>query len=373
MESKEDELLRKYQEGTCTPEEKALVESWYLREAKAAEDQLPEPDYAQIRDEIWNTLPPNRTVRIIPLRRIAAAASILLLLSAGGYFLLHKKAPPQIAQNQQHDIAPGHNQATLTLANGQKIILTKNLTGQLAVQGNTKISVNAGNAIAYDAGQTETAVSYNTLSTARGEQSPYPLVLPDGTQVWLNAASSITFPTAFTGTERKVTVTGEAYVIVAHNAKQPFKLIAGNQTIDDIGTEFNINAYSDEPVVTTTLAAGSIKVTKEDQSVLIRPGEKATSSAKNNQLSVSKADLESALAWKNGKFDFSNADVPSVMRQISRWYNVDVVYEGGVPNAAINGSVYRNTNASNALKIVKLLGIPYRIEGRKIIITNTQP
>jgi transmembrane sensor len=362
-------LLEKYNSGNCTEEEKAIVETWFLN----LKDEGSIPSQQKIEnmsDEIWSALPVHHPVMINRVRlwpRIAAAASILLVLSAGGYFILHKTAVQQ--QMAKHDIAPGHNQATLTLSNGQKIILTKGMNGKLAQQGNTQILVNSGNAIAYHAGQSESTVTYNTLSTARGEQSPYPLVLADGTQVWLNAASSITYPTVFNGKERSVTVTGEAYVIVAHNARQPFKLTAGGQTINDIGTEFNINAYTDEPVVTTTLAEGSIKIAKENQSVIIKPGQQAAS--KNTGITVSNANLESALAWKNGRFDFNNADVPAFMRQIARWYNVDVAYEGGIPNASINGSVFRNTNASNALKIVKLLGIPYRIEGRKIIITNT--
>lgn len=380
-----DELRRlafKWKNGTLTKEEELYLTQW----DKQQRDELLElPDDSGgpdlVRDRMLTGLlnavnlqearKPKRIFTLWP--RIAAAASIVIAVSAGIYFVLHqRKAQQQVAQIKHQDLAPGHNQATLTLANGQRIILTKGLNGKLAQQGNTQIFVNSGNAIAYSAsGSATTAVTYNTLSTARGEQSPYPLILPDGSQVWLNASSSITFPTVFTGKERSVSVTGEAYVIVAHNAKQPFKLVAAGQTINDIGTEFNINAYADEPMVTTTLAEGSIKVVKNDQSVFIKPGQQAVTKSNTSIINVSTANLESALAWKNGKFDFINADVPTVMRQIARWYNVDIEYEGGIPNASINGAVFRNTNASNALKIVKLLGISYRIEGRKIIITNT--
>jgi transmembrane sensor len=375
-------LAEKWMQGTITPEERAYFEEWYAgfndEELKITESKHRDPE--ELRSAIWDKInsdiiaenPSIAKPKIFTLwPRIAAAASILIGLYIGGYFILHKQSHQQTAQNQIHDIAPGSNKATLTLANGQKIILTKGLSGQLAQQGNTLIQMNNQNAVAYNASgsKANTPIVYNTMSTARGEQSPYPLILADGTKIWLNAASSVTFPTAFTGKERRITVTGEAYVEVAHNASMPFKLIAKDQTINDIGTEFNINAYDDEPIVTTTLASGSIKVDKNGNAILIRPGQQASTNASNNNIIVKDADLDAALAWKNGAFDFNHADIKTVMRQIARWYDVDIVYDGQIPTTTITGKVHRNVNASQALSILSYLDIPFKIQGKKIIIS----
>ncbi len=290
--------------------------------------------------------------------RIAVAASILLCCSIGIYFYQHRQQKPSTTQIARNDIAPGHNQATLTLSNGQQIILTKGMSGKLAQQGQTNIQVNSGSNIQYTAAVKETEVAYNTLTTKRGEQSPYPLILADGSKVWLNAASSITFPTAFTGKERRVKVTGEAYFEVVHNNLQPFKVEAANQIIEDIGTHFNVNAYTDEPATITTLLEGAVKVNR----LTLKPGEQTD--GKN----ITEADTEEAIAWKMGDFSFKQANIQTVMREFARWYDVDVAYEGQTRNAKITGHVHRNVNASQALKILTLLNIHYRIEGRKITV-----
>ena len=308
---------------------------------------------------------------IVPLRRrrfirYASAAAVIAGLTVGGYFVIHQKQRVQTAQNQPHDIAPGHNQATLTLANGKKIVLTKNLKGTLAVQGNTTIHVNRNTSIAYTAANTTTAVQYNTLSTAKGEMSPYPLVLADGTKIWLNAASSITFPTAFPGKERIVTVTGEAIFEVAHNAARPFKINVAGQTIEDIGTEFNVNAYADEPNVKVTLASGKVKIVKDGKEALLNPGQMAITTADN--IKVADADLDAAFAWKNGLFLYDNEPLSSIMRQVARWYDVDVVYDGANPNKLFGGGVSRYKNVSQVLRKLELTGeVHFSIEGRRII------
>ena len=310
-------------------------------------------------------------VKIKPLwPRIAAAASILLALSAGGYFVFHKTAIPQTAQSEQHDIAPGHNQATLTLANGQKIVLTKGLNGKLAQQGNTAITVNAGNAIAYQSqsATAEAVIQYNTLSTARGEQSPYPLILPDGTKAWLNAASSITFPTAFAGNDRTVTVTGEAYFEVVHNSNKPFRVKIKDQTIEDIGTHFNINGYDDEPVISTTLIEGSVKIYTANASAILKPGQQ--SNASNGHIKVAQVDADDAIAWKQGYFQFNTDDLESGMRKIARWYNIDVEYKNdAVRKQALAGTISKYSNVSQVLKKMELTGVIHlSLSGHKIIV-----
>lgn len=363
------ELLKKYLSGHCTREEKALLETWYIRHEGKNLPEISQTVKDQQLEEVWLSLPIHQqNYKVMPLwTRIAAAASVLIILSFGSYFLLHKVPPKQTAQNQQ-DLAPGRNQATLTLANGKKIILTKGLNGKLAQQGNTQIAVNSGNAIAYNTsqGQPETII-YNTLSTAKGEQSPYPLILADGTRVWLNAASSITFPTAFPGRERVVTVTGEADFQVAHHALQPFKIRVAGQTVEDIGTEFNINAYPDEPAVKVTLASGKAKVIKNEQEVILNPGQEAVTMA-DNAIAIKAADLDVVFAWRNGLFLYDNESLASIMRKVARWYDVDVVYQGADKNKLFGGGISRYKNVSQVLRKLELTGgVHFTIEGRRII------
>jgi transmembrane sensor len=370
-------LLDKYTSGEITDEENALLESWHLSVKLEDEPELTDADREIDLDKVWARLESDyhkkkpQTIKLLP--RIAAAASILLFLSVGGYFLFRKQTPQLTSQIQQQDIAPGSNRATLTLANGQKIILTKGLSGKLAQLGNALVQVNSGNAITYTVSTTKSnldiSVQYNTLSTVSGEQSPYPLVLADGTKVWLNAESSITFPTIFTGKERMVKITGEAYFEVVHNAVQPFKVTARGETIEDIGTHFNINAYNNEPSVNTTLLEGSVKVSTGSKNVTLIPGQQSLLSSTSNTISIKATDIEDVIAWKDGYFAYKKANINTVMRQFARWYNVNVTYEGAIPTTMITGKVHRNVNASQALKILTYLDIHYRIDGNKIIIT----
>jgi len=217
---------------------------------------------------------------------------------------------------------------------------------------------------------TKALPSYNTITTPRGGQ--YQVTLPDGTVVWLNAASSLKYPTAFTGKERIVELTGEGYFEVASNKDMPFKVQAADQTVEVLGTHFNINCYADEPAVKTTLLEGSVKVMHHGthKSMTLKPGEQSTVS--RNNFSVAMADTENAVAWKNNLFYFSGSDIPSVMRQISRWYNVTVEFEGAIPDIRLWGKVYRNSNASKVLELLEYFGLKYRIEenngSKKIII-----
>lgn len=291
--------------------------------------------------------------------RYAAAACILIGLSVGGYLYLHKAPSQESNQLVKNDIKPGHNQATLTLANGQKIVLTKGLSGQLAVQNRTVINATQ-NTITYDAkNQSGDQFSYNTLTTARGEQSPYPLVLADGTKVWLNAESSITFPTAFNGKERIVKLTGEAFFEVAHNANQPFKVQTDKQIIEDIGTSFDVNAYTDEPSTKTTLIEGIVKV----NGITLKPNQQT------DGMHTKTVDTDIITAWKNGDFHFEGDDIQSVMRQLTRWYNIDVIYQGPMTNDVFYAGISRNRNISVVLKqLEKTKGVHFKIEGRRVTV-----
>src|SRR5258708_3425693 len=292
--------------------------------------------------------------RIFPVRRIAAAI-LLLLAGAGGYFIWTNKEQWATAQQAgpdsrfKNDIAPGGNKATLTLSNGHTIVLDSSSNGTLARQGNTSVvKLNSGQ-LAYrsadgqeQSGQRHTAtpaLSYNTLSTPRGGQSQ--LSLPDGSKVWLNAASSIRYPTAFTGKERRVEITGEAYFEIAKNAAMPFKVkiitpggdggagkgSAGAGTdaseIEVLGTSFNIMAYEDDTASSTTLLEGAVKITKGMTSRTITPGQQLITGNKGSIRIIPDADVQKIIAWKNGKFIFYNDDIVSIMKQLTRWYDID--------------------------------------------------
>lgn len=372
-----NELVDKVHNNTATNEELAQYNACLNQLMQGTTDwaglDLGEPE--TIKQELWARIQSaKKPVRVRALwPRVAAAASIVLVMSFGGYFLLHKQHEISYFKN---DVLPGHNQATLTLANGQKIILTKRLSGILARQGNTQIGVNGQNAIVYNTNATNAnlPVEYNTLSTTVGEQSPYPLVLADGTKVWLDAKSAITFPVAFTGKERLVKVTGQVYFEVSHNGAQPFKVEVKNQIVEDVGTHFNINAYDDEKTITTTLLEGAIKVSVPDADMpaeraglLLRPGQQSV--LKSNSFNISDADLEKVIAWKNGYFRFNNENIQSVMSELSRWYDIDVKYSGPIPDEKFYATSSRYRNISEVLTMLqKTGGVHFKIEGRRVTV-----
>lgn len=368
-------LLEKFKAGTISDEELAILESWYINEIKTNKSYERLKENLALLDQRFSFITGKKAIRKSRLwPKITAAASILFFLSVGAYFLFHKKPVQKIALNHKQDIAPGRNQATLTLANGKNIILTKSLNGTLAQQGNTAVRVNAGTALTYnDKGAVQAGqVQYNTLSTARGEQSPYVLILADGSKVWLNAASSVTYPVTFKGINREVKITGEAYFEVAHNTAHPFRVTVRNQKIEDIGTAFNINAYEDEPVIKTTLLSGSIKVDKQGHTALLKPGQVAITHPEQSYIKVDNVDTEGAVAWKNGYFLFEWENLESIMRKVSRWYDVDIEFTNEQSKkSAYWGSITRYTNVSKVLKQLEETGHErFSIEGKKIVITR---
>jgi ferric-dicitrate binding protein FerR (iron transport regulator) len=252
----------------------------------------------------------------------------------------------------------------LTLSGGRRIVLDSTAKDTVLVEG-ADIVANAGGRLAYNTGSNPGAeILYNTLTTPRGGQ--YQLTLPDGTKVWLDAASSIKYPTAFTGKERVVAITGEAYLEVAHLEHQPFKVMVGGRTIEDLGTHFNINAYDDEPTRKVTLLEGSVKV----EGRILVPGEQATMDPLSGQVSVLQVETGQAIAWVNGKLSMDSLDVRAIMRQVSRWYDVDVVYEGAIPQGRFWGVIDRNVQLSSVLAVMEANGIHARLEGKKIIIST---
>jgi ferric-dicitrate binding protein FerR (iron transport regulator) len=318
-------------------------------------------------------LPPHK-VRRLHRWRWAAAAAVTALLSVAAWLLLNRPssapAPDTVASvPSRNDVAPGGNRAILTLADGTQIPLDSAGAGQLAQQGNTSIIKLDSGRLAYRAATGATAtVLYNTISTPRGGQ--FRITLPDGTQVWLNASSSLRYPTAFTGQERRVELTGEAYFEVAKNAGMPFRIGSKEMEVEVLGTHFNIMAYDDEEVLKTTLLEGAVKVTRRGISRQLQPGQQARVHRSGEAMEVlPDANTEEAVAWKNGFIQFDGQDINAAMRMLARWYNVEVDYRGTVP-AHFRGIIPRSVPLSQVLKMMELTGeVHFSIEGNRIIVS----
>ncbi|MEO8961154.1 MAG: FecR domain-containing protein [Ginsengibacter sp.] len=308
--------------------------------------------------------------------KIAAAAVIAIVSISFLYLWLNPKSsnrptlgintnPEQIKQA----IRQGGEKAILTLSDGTTILLDSNRTGVLAIQSKTKITIVDAATITYNSSKNENSagqeVSYNTLSTHSGGR--YKLILPDGSLVWLNSSSSIHFPTRFTGVERKVVITGEAYFEVTKNKAMPFTIAVNDMEVQVLGTHFNIMAYSDENTTNTTLLEGSVKVIKGGNARTLQPGQESRMN-KYGKISVAQADIEEVMAWKNGWFQFNEYDIQKVMRQISRWYDVEVIYSGSIPDGLFSGIVSRSNNISVVLKIIEGSGVRFKIDGKKIVV-----
>ncbi|MDB5010479.1 MAG: FecR protein [Mucilaginibacter sp.] len=309
--------------------------------------------------------------------RIAAAASILLILSAGLYFHAKTYQKPSLSSQSSRlksNIVPGSDKAILVLANGSKIALDDVSNGEVAKQTGVKISKTKHGQLIYTVAQSGNTVldgahTYNTVETPRGGQ--YEIELADGTKVWLNSASSLHYPTAFTGSERKVELIGEAYFEVAKNKKLPFRVVSRNQIVEVMGTHFNINSYADETKTKTTLLQGLVKVTGTDtqNSAMLKPGQQSIIKHCSSDIQVEDVGVEDAVAWKNGYFMFPNEHIKTIMREISRWYDVDIEYSGDVSHKTIWGSVSKFKNVAEALKMLELTGcVHFKIEGRRIIV-----
>jgi transmembrane sensor len=287
-------------------------------------------------------------------------AAILLLFGIGTYFYTKQPAPIK------NDISPGGNQAVLTLSDGSTILLDSATNGKIAVQAGSSILKKDGQVVYDPRGQNTSTVIYNTMTTPKGGQ--YQLTLADGTKVWLNAASSITYPTAFAGNNREVKITGEAYFEVTKDSRRPFLVNINNASaIEVLGTHFNVSAYPDEISVKTTLVEGRVKVTSEKASLTLNPGQQSITTADHIDLEEH-ADLESVLAWKNGLFHMQGISIPAIMRELSRWYDIDIVYTSSVSQTLITGEIPRNMKLSSVLRILEENDVHTKIEGRKLTV-----
>jgi transmembrane sensor len=318
-----------------------------------------------------NPVFPQARVRRLVISRFAAAAVILLIIAPAAYLFIQSRHNKNIIPVQTavtvSDITPGIHKPVLTLAGGQQIILDSAASQAIAKLSNTYITTATTGRLSYVSQTAMTtdnkkpAEEYNTLTNPRGAIVTS-LTLSDGTRVWLNAGSSITYPVTFTGNERKVKLTGEAYFEVVHNAKRPFSVTTDRQQVEDIGTAFNVNAYSDEEETRTTLIEGSVSVNK----TIIRPGEQLIST--DVRMKTAKADLESTMAWKNGEFLLKGTDLNQLLRQVSRWYDVDIDNKNNHSNIKFGGSIARTVNLSTVIEALRLKGVKCSLEGKTLVV-----
>jgi transmembrane sensor len=393
------ELFKKYLENKCSPEELKLLLKEFniedneelLRVLIIQELQNEQEIRSFTAGELENSLTGsfnairakldsekiNVVAPVVPLAKRnwfrLAVAAVFVLAVVGVYLLVNQHPVELPVANDQHltnDILPGGNKAVLTLSNRSDINLENVSNGTIVTEGGTKISkLNDGQLVYNSLNEKPTQVLYNTVTTPRGGQ--YQLLLADGSKVWLNSASSIRFPVSFNGNERRVEVSGEVYFEVAKNPSMPFKVdVDGKNEIEVLGTHFNINSYADDGSIKTTLLEGSVKVTslKTEESKLITPGQEAQLNT-NGQITINKkADLDKVMAWKNGYFNFDGADTRTVMQFISRWYDVDVGYEGEVPQREFGGDIEKNLKLSQLLKILEKNDLQFRLEGKKLVV-----
>lgn len=373
------ELFERYYNRTATPEETAALMalinqtpedtlSELIREQGAALSEAePVISAGTAQNMLHNILKDART----PVRRInrwyyASAAAAVLLLALGIFRLMHDQRKAPAIPAPVAAIVPGREGATLTLGDASVVELDTAGNGLISQQGNTAVQLVNGKLI-YSGGANATAATMNTISTGKGNY--YSMVLTDGTKAWLNAASSLRFPVAFADKERLVTVTGEVYFEVAPDAARPFRVqIANKGSITVLGTHFNVHAYNDETDITTTLLEGAISVRSGSQQQLLGPGQQATIS-EQSAISIRKqVDLAQVMAWKDGYFSFNDTNIYALMKQISRWYDVEVRFEGKVTEDGFSGKISRNAPLTSVLQILELNGIHFKITGRQITV-----
>lgn len=297
-----------------------------------------------------------------------AAVLAVIALAFSFYFYMQKSADKElIAEKTAALIVPGGNKAVLTLSNGKQIILNDAANGTLEKNQNFSVEKQKDGLLVFSVKNftpNNKSTTLNKIETPRG--GIYQVILPDGSHVWLNSASSISFPAQFDKTERRVSITGEAYFEVTHDKKRPFRVLSRDQTIQVLGTKFNVNAYSDESSTQTTLLEGSVKVSTPEVSKLLKPGEQAQ--MRNKQVNIMPANIESVMAWKEGFFQFDRVDIQTLMRQLSRWYDIEVEYRGEIPKDEFVGKIKRSENIHNVLEILRYGNVKFQLKGRKLII-----
>lgn len=380
------DLISKQINHGLTPDEQLELDAWLdadpsnqlvydgLREENAQHSAIDFMNSLSV-DAAWNKVIAasgiNQSVHVVKpsarfRKRFAWGAVAAAVLVASFFILRTEMNPPVQSSDTSFEISPGGNKATLTLADGKVIALDAVANGDIAAEGNVQV-IKLDGALQYNASKDNTEIAYNTIQTPRGGK--YQLVMSDGTLAWLNAASSLRFPVAFKGNERAVELTGEAYFEVKKSSK-PFKVFLQNGSqIEVKGTAFNVNAYNDEEIMKATLVEGRINFLMQDKSQTLVPGQQIRVRHQQPGMQVvDDVDVEEEIAWKNDLFIFKAMDVKSIMREISRWYDIDVVYKGKINPETFSGIVSRKSNLSQVLKIMEEGGVRFEIEGRKIVV-----
>lgn len=377
--------IDKYLSGEATPEEEAFIEKYYqyfehnADTAHSLSNEEIEVIKHRMLEKLREKMDQPGPAPVISMQskknfRWIAAASVLVIFSTSFFFLWNPKKTISTEDSivnisVKQDVAPGGKKAMITLGDGSQILLDSSQNGTISQQGNIKVIKLSNGEIVYKPQDenNNSEVSINTLTTPIGGQ--YQLTLTDGTKVWMNSASSISYPTAFIGSERKVKITGEVYFEVAKNAKQPFLVKINDHTeISVLGTHFNVNAYDDKGAAMVTLLEGSVRIKNNNEVQMLKPGQQAET---NEAIKIiNSVNIDLVMAWKNGYFSFDNTRLQMVMKQLTRWYDVDVVYEGNVPDMKFWGSINMNSTLSQVLKILEESGVYFKIENKKIIVLS---
>lgn len=365
MDKSAKELLDGYKQGTLTPEEKLLVEDWFIRHGSEDSMEVDEAHINQAKAAMWEVVDAGRdkikTIKLWP-RIAAAAAAVLVFLGAGLFYLSRSGHPVSVTKTYAlHDFTPGKNSATLKLGNGKVIILSDHKTG---------VAINASKLV-YDDGTnvtdaTELSPGSHQIMASTPRGGTYQVNLPDGTRVWLNSATTLQFPATFTHlADRTVELSGEAYFEVSKDAAHPFIVKTGHQHIQVLGTHFNVNAYADERNEKTVLLEGRVQINNH---MVLAPGQQSRIDA-DGRIKIETADTDNAIAWKNGFFSFKDAPLDVIMRQLSRWYNIDIIYKGPLKDDIFNGLINRRSDLSRALRILEQGGVHFSLEGKTLLIT----
>ena len=353
-----------------SPEEESIFDAWYSEsDAHRAYFDRVQKNYLQDLDAIdmekaWEAVeakisPKKRSIKYY-VYAAAAGAAVLIGIT---YFTFTAET---IHAPENRTPAQG---VVLTLSDGTQVVLSDHKNGVIASQKHAVITQDNEGQIRYEGNnkKTEGKAVYNTLSTPNGET--FQITLPDGTRVWMNAGSSLKYPTYFQGSERSVVLTGEAYFEAAHNEAMPFKVLSNGQQVEVMGTHFNVRAYPNEPVFKTTLLEGKIKITQGDNAALVKPGQQIIVSADKHSMKTREVNAELSLAWKNRLFYFENARYDEIMREIERWYDVDVIYKGKIPDQRFEGAIQKDLKLNQVLKMLESRDIHFKISGKEVIVT----
>ena len=374
-------LYEKFLKGECTPHELALLDAYQDDiDLKDRVIGVPPINEDVVKQRIWQRMqahiktPANRNLN--KLTWLRAAAILVITLSAGLVLFKYqqvKRNGNRLSGNHKtgSEIKPGGNNAYLTMADGTVISLNAAGNGALALRSGIQISKAKDGMVVYkfvNQGKNKSATNaINTITTPRGGQ--YQIQLSDGTLVWLNAESSLKFPVTFSEGHRDVELAGEAYFEVTKNKHQPFTVQANGTKVQVLGTHFNVSAYANDASVSTTLLEGSVKMVKQNTEVMLKPGQNGITEKGETGIKVQPADLEQETAWKNGFIIFNNANIKAIMKQASRWYNVDVVYEGNVSDQLYNGKISKYQDISELLTNIELTGtLHFKVDGRRVTV-----